>query len=72
MRWPKKNSYKEFDDKKKFLRLENSHPPSITFLMFRPLNYLILSWKSSFSQGACFFPLLSSQECSSQLHPREH
>ena len=36
------------------------------------LNSLILSWKSSFSQGACFFsPLVSSQECSSQLHPCE-
>ena len=28
MLWPKKNSYKEFDNKKEFLRLENSqHPP---------------------------------------------
>ena len=27
MLWPKKNSYKEFDDKKKFLQLENSPPP---------------------------------------------
>ena len=32
---PKKNSYKEFDNEKKFLRLENS-PPPITFLMVRP------------------------------------
>ena len=24
---PEKNSYKEFDDEKKFLRLENSPPP---------------------------------------------
>ena len=24
---PKKNSYKEFEDEKKFLRLENSPPP---------------------------------------------
>ena len=24
MLWPKKNSYKEFDEEKKFLRLENS------------------------------------------------
>ena len=24
---PKKNSYKEFDEEKKFLRLENSPPP---------------------------------------------
>ena len=32
---PKKNSYKEFDNEKKFLRLKNS--PPITFLMVRPL-----------------------------------
>ena len=38
---PKKDSYKEFDNEKKFLRVENSpHPPPppfITFLMVRPL-----------------------------------
>ena len=33
---PKKNSYKEFDDEKKFPRLENSPPPPITFVMVRP------------------------------------
>ena len=27
MLWPKKNSYKESDNEKKFLRLENSPPP---------------------------------------------
>ena len=27
MLWPKKNSYKEFDNEKKFLQLENSPPP---------------------------------------------
>ena len=27
MLWPKKNSYKEFDNEKKFLLLENSPPP---------------------------------------------
>ena len=27
MLWPKINSYKEFDNEKKFLRLENSPPP---------------------------------------------
>ena len=27
MLWPKKNSCKEFDNKKKFLWLENSPPP---------------------------------------------
>ena len=31
MLWPKKNSYKEFDNEKKFLRLENSHPPPHNF-----------------------------------------
>ena len=36
MLWAKKNSYKEFDNEKKFLLLENSLPP-ITFLMVRPL-----------------------------------
>ena len=40
---PNKNSYKEFDNKKKFLRLENSPPPPlpITFLMVRPLGTLL-------------------------------
>ena len=37
MLWPKKNSYKEFDNEKKFLRLENSPLPPITFLMVGPL-----------------------------------
>ena len=39
MLWAKKNSYKEFDNEKKFLLLENSPPPAplITFLMVRPL-----------------------------------
>ena len=35
MLWPKKNSYKEFDNEKKILPLENSPPippPPITFL----------------------------------------
>ena len=27
MLWPKKNSYKGFDNEKKFLRLENPLPP---------------------------------------------
>ena len=35
MQGPEKNSYKEFDNEKKFLRLENSF---ITFLMVRPLD----------------------------------
>ena len=37
MLWTKKNSYKEFDSEKKFLRLENS-PPPITFVMVGPLS----------------------------------
>ena len=41
MLWPKKNSYKEFDNEKKFLQLENSPPPPITFLMVRPLIKLL-------------------------------
>ena len=39
MLWPKKNSYNEFDNEKKFLRLENSPSPPITFLMVRPLAF---------------------------------
>ena len=31
MLWPEKNSYKEFDNEKKFLRLENSPPPPHNF-----------------------------------------
>ena len=42
MLWPKKNSYKEFANEKKFLRLENSPPPPITFLMVRPLLEIFL------------------------------
>ena len=31
MLWPKINSYKEFDNEKKFLQLENSPPPPNIF-----------------------------------------
>ena len=31
MLWPKKNSYKEFANEKKFLRLDNSPPPPHNF-----------------------------------------
>ena len=31
MQGPEKNSYKEFDNEKKFLRLENSPPPPHNF-----------------------------------------
>ena len=38
---PKKNSYKEFGNEKKFLRLKNFPLPPITFLMVRPLDPFI-------------------------------
>ena len=42
MLWTKKNSYNEFYNEKKFLRLEKSPPPPpITFLMVRPLADMI-------------------------------
>ena len=34
MLWPKKNSYKEFDNEKKFLLLENSPPPPPLYNFF--------------------------------------
>ena len=42
---PKKNSYKEFDDEKKFLRLKNSPPPPHNFSNGPSLSteYLIFS-----------------------------
>ena len=43
MQGPEKNSYKEFDNEKKFLQLENSPPPPITFLMVRPLTKRVFS-----------------------------
>ena len=39
MQGPEKNSYKEFGSEKKFLQVENSPPPPITFLVVRPLLY---------------------------------
>ena len=45
MLWPKKNSYKEFDNEKKFLRLENS-PPPMTILMVCPLTWWTSQWKA--------------------------
>ena len=42
MLWPKKNSNKEFDNEKKFLRLKNSPPTPITFLIFACLRTHIL------------------------------
>ena len=51
MLWAKKNSYKEFDNEKKFLLFENSPPPPITFLMVRPL----LNPLSLTDEPICFF-----------------
>ena len=39
MLWPKKISTRNLITKKKFLRLEKSPPPPITFLMVRPLGH---------------------------------
>ena len=48
MQGPEKNSYKEFDNEKKFLQLENSPPPPITFLMVRPLAaWVFETWEVS-------------------------
>ena len=46
MLWPKKNSYKEFDNEKKFLRIENPPTTSKTFLMVRPLTCWTSQWKA--------------------------
>ena len=35
MLWPKKNSYKEFDNEKKFLRLENSPPTHNRIIIYK-------------------------------------
>ena len=53
MLWPKKNSYNEFDNEKKFLRLENSPPP-------RPHN---------FSNGPSLKRSLSLSNASYLLNP---
>ena len=37
MLWPKKNSYKEFDDKKKIPAARKLPNPPVTFLMVRSL-----------------------------------
>ena len=47
MLWPKNKPYKEFDNEKKFLRLENPPPPPpITFLMVRPLACMFFGFPS--------------------------
>ena len=47
MLWPKKNSYKEFDDEKKFLRLENSPPPPHNFSNGPSLRRFCATWPRS-------------------------
>ena len=44
MLWPKKNSYKEFDNEKKFLWLENSPPPRHNFSNGPALRMIWLIW----------------------------
>ena len=58
MLWPKKNSYKEFEDEQKFLRLDNSPPQTppppppppnlpplrLQFLGFHPLLFTNSTW----------------------------
>ena len=47
MLWPKKNSCKEFDNEKKFLRLENSPPPPHNFSngpSLNKCNLVIVIW----------------------------
>ena len=61
MLWPKKNSYKEFYNEKKFLRLENSPsppPPPHNFSNGRSLRRKHLLLQSSFSCGVLLnYPL---------------
>ena len=47
MLWPKKNSYKEFDNEKKFLRLENSPPPH-KFSNGPSLRGVVLRWFNNY------------------------
>ena len=57
MLWPKKNSYKEFDNEKKFLRLENSPPPhnfsNGPSLSLRRKNKRLLTFRSVWGQRSC-------------------
>ena len=53
MLWAKKNSYKEFDNEKKFLLLENFPPPPITFLMVQSL----IAWAGAEDFGLKSSPL---------------
>ena len=62
---PKKNSYKEFDNEKIFLRLENSFPLPITFPMVRPLgnSYYLLSFTTLREH-----PVFLALDCGSQAN----
>ena len=46
MLWPKKNSYKEFDNEKKFLQLENSPSPPHDFSNGPSLNSENLTYQN--------------------------
>ena len=49
---PKKNSYKEFDDEKKFLRLKNSPPPHNFSNTMTPMMIMIIYFRFIGSQTA--------------------
>ena len=70
MLWPKKNSYTEFDNEKKFLRLENSPPPPHNFSNGRSLKQIIFPFcqlSFSFSKKkivlSAYFKIISSSLC---------
>ena len=73
---PKKNSYKECDKEKKFLRLKNSppSPPPITFLMVRPLQSpesippTVSDIRDAQNHGTTDTPTLSSYEDEDQRY----
>jgi len=54
---PKKNSYKEFDDEKEFLRLENSPPPH-NFSNGPSLSALYKKCLNDGQQAKVFFSLI--------------
>ena len=59
MLWPKKNSYKEFDNEKKFLRLENSPTPTPHNLSSSFVNDQLKRKSASFLLLACAYWLHS-------------
>ena len=58
MQGPEKNSYKEFDNKKKFLQLENSPPPhnfsNGPSLKITELTFLVKNGKMTLSGESMF------------------